>query len=674
MRFTLGKRILMVLVVPLMAALGFATVTLVNSVSVWRETTRIAVVARAAPLFGHLVHEVQAERGLTNTVLRAAGNEEAMRQREAAMGRVDRALEALEAESARLGEEPAATTASELRESLRRLRADVSARALDPPAAVARYNAIVGVGIGAIERGVGNASVPSIAKVATVYSALLRAKDMAGLERATGAGAYSPEGFAADQYERFVQLGAGSATWLDIARRSASETLKAAIAGYEQSEAARAAAQARRTATQAVFDKGKGMASLAWFDLSTRAIDVLKGVEDRAAEALMTEVTKAHDEASNQLIWTTGAVGLGLLASLGLGLWQARSITTPILRLTRRMQAMAQGDLQTPVEGRERRDELGQQAETLEVFRNGLREAERLRAEQAEHAERAQALLRAERNALADRFDQSMGTLAAAFVASASAVQNAAQNLSATAEETTRQAQSVAGAAVEASSNVATIAAATEQLSASVSEIASKVGQSALMADKAAQEARRTEAEVNELLAFAESIGQVIDLINSIAGQTNLLALNATIEAARAGDAGKGFTVVASEVKQLAGQTAEATDEIARKVQEVQTATNRTVGSIGAIVTMIGQIQEMSNAVAAAVEQQGAATADIAGNTSHAADRAGAVTVNIAGVGEAAEITGTASLQLMRLSDELSKQADTLRGDVETFVQGLRAG
>jgi methyl-accepting chemotaxis protein len=211
-------------------------------------------------------------------------------------------------------------------------------------------------------------------------------------------------------------------------------------------------------------------------------------------------------------------------------------------------------------------------------------------------------------------------------------------------------------------------------MSASIREIAGQVAKSSEVANTAAGEASRTEADVKALSEAATKIGEVVDLINNIAGQTNLLALNATIEAARAGEAGRGFAVVASEVKQLAAQTARATEEIGSKINEIQSATNRTVGSIDKIVGTVAQIQQISTVIASAIEEQGAATGEISSNTQLAARGTEDVTNNINGVGRAAEMTGSASTQLMGLAGNLNTQAADLQKEVTEFVKQLRAG
>ncbi|MDR3372107.1 MAG: methyl-accepting chemotaxis protein [Ancalomicrobiaceae bacterium] len=349
-------------------------------------------------------------------------------------------------------------------------------------------------------------------------------------------------------------------------------------------------------------------------------------------------------------------------------------VANPLARLTASMKSVAGGLLGTAVPYQKRNNEIGDMARALEAFRGSLLDTERLRSDAEEQEKLSAAEIRHQRIEIADEFQQKMGSLADTFAQSSGQVLEAARNLAATAEETTRQAQAVAGAAEEASTNVQTVAASTEEMGASIREIATQVAKSAEIANIAAREASDTESDVRALSTAAAKIGEVVELINNIAGQTNLLALNATIEAARAGEAGKGFAVVASEVKQLANQTARATDEIGAKIAEIQQATTRTVGSINRIVMTVGDIQSISTVIASAVEEQGAATGEIATNTQRAARGTGAVSDNINGVGRAAVSTGAASTQLMQLSDGLTSQAHDLQQEVAEFVKMLRAG
>ncbi len=391
------------------------------------------------------------------------------------------------------------------------------------------------------------------------------------------------------------------------------------------------------------------------------------------ARSTSGEERKAMDAGLAQALWllaagVTAAMALGAVLALLIG----RSISRPVGQLSTFMHGMARGDLTQEVPERQRTDEIGKMADAVDGFRQSLIAAEQLRQDQdARKAAEAEALRR--REAVVNQFASEMSQLAESFVTASRDVQDAAQGLSSSAEDTASRTQTVTGAAEDASANVQAVAGATEEMASSIAEIATKVNHSAEIANRAAQEASRTETEIKELADAAQKIGQVVELINSIADQTNLLALNATIEAARAGEAGKGFAVVAAEVKQLAAQTAKATEDISAQITGIQGATDRTVGAIAGIVGTIGQIREISSIVAAAVEEQGAATQEIAANTVRAAEGTGQVTATMAGVGQAAEATGSSSSQLMGLSTHLTAQAGQLKQQVERFVASLQA-
>jgi methyl-accepting chemotaxis protein len=406
------------------------------------------------------------------------------------------------------------------------------------------------------------------------------------------------------------------------------------------------------------------------FEKILQVLDRSIGVQSRQADAETDHIERTY---RSSLITSLVLAGIGLVIGLGAGAFVVFGLSGPLRGLTTAMQAIAGGRLDSPIPSVGRANEIGDMARALVVFRDGLAEAERLRSEQSAKDRAMGERMAQERREIADRFMATMGTLASGFVKSSGDVAGAASDLSATAEETSRQAGSVADAANDAATNVQTVAASSEELAASVREITGRVGQSTEVAQTAAEEAANTEANIRLLSQAAEKIGDVVELIKDIAGQTNLLALNATIEAARAGEAGKGFAVVASEVKQLAAQTAKATDEIALKIGEIQSATAETVGSISRIVGTIGSIREVTSSIAGAVTQQGAAAQEISENTHRAARGAAQVTDNIAGVGRAAETTGTAANRLMGLSADLSTQADELTRQVESFVATLRA-
>ncbi len=244
-----------------------------------------------------------------------------------------------------------------------------------------------------------------------------------------------------------------------------------------------------------------------------------------------------------------------------------------------------------------------------------------------------------------------------------------AEQLSKTAQEATQQATAVASGAQVASTNVQTVSAAGEELSASISEIARQVAESTNITQHAVAETEKTSIAIKSLADAAQKIGNVVTLINNIAGQTKLLALNATIEAARAGDAGKGFAVVASEVKSLSDQTAKATHEISSEVSAMQAATAASVGAIQGIAETIARVAEIASAIASAVEEQSAATGEISANVVEAAQSTQEVTTNIKGLSEGVSQTGEAAAELLRASDELAVQAEALNGQMDLLLR-----
>ena len=275
-------------------------------------------------------------------------------------------------------------------------------------------------------------------------------------------------------------------------------------------------------------------------------------------------------------------------------------------------------------------------------------------------------------NAHADAFEQSVKGMVEIVASAATQLQSTARTMEGTANGTSEQATTVAAAADEAATNVQTVASAAEELASSIAEISRQVAQSTQIAGAAVDEAQRTNSMVQGLADAAQKIGEVVSLINDIASQTNLLALNATIEAARAGEAGKGFAVVASEVKNLANQTAKATDEISAQIGGIQTATKDAVGAIEGIGGTIGEINEIASAIAAAVEEQGAATQEIARNVEQAASGTTQVTQNISEVTQAASETGQAAGQVLDAASELSQQSEKLNGEVHRFLDQIR--
>ena len=370
------------------------------------------------------------------------------------------------------------------------------------------------------------------------------------------------------------------------------------------------------------------------------------------------------------------AVVIGLIVTvIAVGvLWIAlRRALSPLKQLRGVMSRLAEGDASAAIPGTARRDEIGAMAGAVQVFKDNLIQARRLEEETALARASAEEQRKLGMRQMAQAFEQTVGGIVGLVSSSATELQATAQAMTATATETASQSTTVAAAAEEAASNVNTVAAAAEELGSSVQEIGRQVQGSAELAHAAVAEADQTAGLVQALRTTSARIGDMIGLITSVASQTNLLALNATIEAARAGEAGRGFAVVATEVKALAAQTAKAADEIARQIGEIQGVSDQAVTAIGGISTRIREINTVAASIAAAVEEQGAATQEIVRNVSQAAAGTGEVTSNIAGVAGAIEETGAAAGQVLDAASELSRQSEHLTAEVGRFLASVRA-
>jgi methyl-accepting chemotaxis protein len=373
------------------------------------------------------------------------------------------------------------------------------------------------------------------------------------------------------------------------------------------------------------------------------------------------------------LLQLAGIGGSVLVVTLLVAWWINRDIVRSLGVTTAAMQRLAEGDLTIAVPGAERRDEIGSLGRALQVFKDNGIEMNRMAAAQDENKRQAEAERKAALLKMADLFEANVQSLVDQVSTAASDMETTAGSLSQTAQRATDRAVIVATASEQASANVQTVATAAEELSSSINEITRQVAQSTAIADRALTQARQTDATVQSLATTAEKIGAVVKLISDIAGQTNLLALNATIEAARAGEAGRGFAVVASEVKNLATQTAHATTEIGEQIGQIQAASRNAVGAIHTIGSTIAELNEISTAIAAAVEEQGAATNEIARNIQEAASGTQKVSNNIEGVTAAAGAAGHGAGQVLSAAGGLSRQSVQLSDEVRRFLGSVRA-
>ncbi|QIO35309.1 methyl-accepting chemotaxis protein [Bradyrhizobium sp. 1(2017)] len=380
----------------------------------------------------------------------------------------------------------------------------------------------------------------------------------------------------------------------------------------------------------------------------------------------------AADSYSYAFMLVSVILGIAVVIGIGLSFYLVRDVSNGINSITEPMQALGKGDLSAEVPHRGEKTEIGAMADVLQIFKEAL-----IAKKAADEAAAADAEAKIERGRRVDNitreFETMIGEIVQTVSSASTQLEASASTLTSTADRSQRLATTVAGASEEASTNVQSVASATEEMASSVGEISRQVQESARMAGDAVGQARTTTERVSELSKAASRIGDVVELINTIAGQTNLLALNATIEAARAGEAGRGFAVVASEVKALAEQTAKATGEIGQQISGIQAATNDSVGAIKEISSTIERLSEISSAIAAAVEEQGAATQEIARNVQQAAQGTQQVSSNITDVQRGATETGTASSQVLSAAQMLSNDSNRLKTEVGKFLTNVRA-
>ncbi len=406
--------------------------------------------------------------------------------------------------------------------------------------------------------------------------------------------------------------------------------------------------------------------------IALSADEILKkgiDVNDRGAEKATAD---AADSYSSALVMLAVILGVAVVAGIGISFVLIRDVSNGIASIVEPMQALGQGDLTAQVPHQGEKTEIGAMADALQVFKDAL-----IAKKAADEAAARDAEAKIERGRRVDNitreFESMIGEIVNTVSSASSQLEASAGTLSNTAVRSQELATTVSAASEEATANVQSVASATEELTSSVNEISRQVQDSARMANDAVGQARSTTERVSELSKAATRIGDVVELINTIAGQTNLLALNATIEAARAGEAGRGFAVVASEVKALAEQTAKATGEIGQQINGIQSATQESVNAIQEISGTIEKLSEIASTIAAAVEEQGAATQEISRNVQQAAQGTQQVSSNITDVQRGAGETGSASSQVLSAAQSLSSDSNRLKLEVGKFLNSIRA-
>ncbi|MBT3369486.1 MAG: methyl-accepting chemotaxis protein [Rhodospirillaceae bacterium] len=678
-KLSIGKKLTVAVLLPVLGLVAYSSLIVFERYQQMADMGRVRMLAEFAPTVSALVHELQKERGQSAGFIGSKGKKFAQtlpgqhndtdgKRTAFEAAHQSFAFSAFDAQLAAQAQK----AVTQLKQ-LHAMRGQVSSLTATIPAMAKYYTGAIAELLHVTDQMLRNSTDDRISKSISGYIAYLQAKERAGQERAMGAGGFGAGQFSPKVYNRFVELIALQQNYFNSFQLFAAPAQwdfhKTTVSGpvvAEVDRMRRIAIASPQTGNTGNVEGGR------WYGEITKKINLMKQVEDRIAADLGASATVFEAMAFRGVI-VFALISLALVVvGCGLLIVIARDILRAVGGLTGVMGALADGDKAVEIAGIDRGDEVGEMAQSVQVFKDNMIRNDEMAAEQEqERATREERASKVEQ--LASDFDVAVGDVLRGVSDAATEMDATAKMMSDTAEQTVQQSTAVAAASEQASVNVQTVASASEEMSASIDEISRQVIDSARITSEAVDQAENTNQSMAGLNEAAQKIGDVVGLINDIASQTNLLALNATIEAARAGEAGKGFAVVASEVKSLATQTANATEEIGAQIAAMQNETAGALEALTGIGKTINTVNEIATTISSAVEEQSAATQEISRNVDQAAHGTQEVSSSIASISQATTETGTAAGQVMSASGDLARQADTLKSTVEKFLEDVKA-